>query len=225
MRRDHIDLTLIRHVLQPINWHYFSLWQITSALTVWQQPLLDFKQTQFAFDWQTAMRGAFSYHFGEGVIFACKKPLFVSADDRFRLHNEVGPALEFLDGYKHFAWHGITIAEEIWTNFHLIMPETITHEPNVERRRALIDKYGTARYLTDSDATLVSSDECGDLFRIELKNDEPIVMVRVTNSTPEADGAFKQYFLRVPPDTQTARDGIAWTFGVEAHEYEPQLQT
>ena len=39
-------------------------------------------------------------------------------------------------------------------------------------------------------------------------------MVEVQNSTPEPDGSYRTYFLRVPNHTFTARDGVAWTFGL-----------
>ena len=50
-------------------------------------------------------------------------------------------------------------------------------------------------------------------------------MVEVRNSTPEPDGAFKTYFLRVPPDIQTARAAVAWTFSKDEADYEPQQQS
>jgi hypothetical protein len=50
-------------------------------------------------------------------------------------------------------------------------------------------------------------------------------MVEVVNSTPEPDGTSRTYWLRVPPQTRTARAGVAWTFGVDAAAYRPQRQT
>ncbi len=52
-----------------------------------------------------------------------------------------------------------------------------------------------------------------------------VVMVEVVNSTPEPDGTSRTYWLRVPPATRTAREGVAWTFGVGAEIYEPLQQT
>ena len=46
-------------------------------------------------------------------------------------------------------------------------------------------------------------------------------MVEVRNSTPEPDGSRKTYFLRVPPTVRTAREAVAWTFGLGAVEYRP----
>jgi hypothetical protein len=50
-------------------------------------------------------------------------------------------------------------------------------------------------------------------------------MVEVINSTPELDGTFRTYFLRVPPETRTARQGVAWTFGMTEQEYAPTVET
>ncbi len=54
---------------------------------------------------------------------------------------------------------------------------------------------------------------------------QPLVMVEVVNSTPEPDGRFKHYWLRVPPAVGTAREGVAWSFGMAAEKYAPQLET
>ncbi len=50
-------------------------------------------------------------------------------------------------------------------------------------------------------------------------------MVEVVNSTPEPDGSHRTYWLRVPPSTRTAREGVAWTFGLDSAAYEPLVQT
>jgi len=47
----------------------------------------------------------------------------------------------------------------------------------------------------------------------------------VTNATPEPDGTVRQYVLRVPPTMTTAREAVAWTFGMDAEEYEPQMES
>nr|WP_175438982.1 hypothetical protein [Streptomyces vilmorinianum] len=44
-------------------------------------------------------------------------------------------------------------------------------------------------------------------------------------TTPEPDGTFRTYWLRVPPEMTTARQGVAWTFGLAAAAYEPLVQT
>ncbi len=54
------------------------------------------------------------------------------------------------------------------------------------------------------------------MWRIDLANDEAVVMVEVLDSTPEPDGTHRTYWLRVPPSNRTAREGVAWTFGLDA---------
>lgn len=66
------------------------------------------------------------------------------------------------------------------------------------------------------------------LWRLELREDEPVVMCKVLNSSPEPDGHFKTYVLRVPPQTQTVQQGIAWSFGYEGNQrdaYVPVVET
>ena len=87
----------------------------------------------------------------------------------------------------------------------------------------MIDRFGVQRYLQDSQKVHV--DEYGTLWRMDLPDDEAIVVVQVTNSTPEIDGSFKDYWLRVPPTITRAREGIAWTFGLSEMDYQPEVMT
>ena len=86
-----------------------------------------------------------------------------------------------------------------------------------------MERYGLPRFLTDSGAKLLHEDETGKLYRTEVPNDEPLVMVQVLNSTPEPDGQRKTYSLRVPPDMTKAREAVAWTFGMNADKYAKHL--
>lgn len=89
----------------------------------------------------------------------------------------------------------------------------------------MIERYGQAKYLLDSGAKEIHSDNYGTLYRKDIEDDEPLVMVKVVNSTAEPDGTFKDYFLRVPPTMKRAREAVAWTFGMKETEYEPLAQT
>ncbi len=50
-------------------------------------------------------------------------------------------------------------------------------------------------------------------------------MVEVINATAEPDGGFRHYFLRVPPDTKTAREAVAWSFGLPSRNYAPEIES
>mgnify|MGYP001579500437 CR=1 FL=1 len=63
------------------------------------------------------------------------------------------------------------------------------------------------------------------LYRKEVANDEPLVMVRKVNCTPEPDGSFKVYFKRVPPDINTVLQAVAWEFEREPDYYQPLIET
>jgi len=109
-------------------------------------------------------------------------------------------------------------------------PERITvadieAETNAEVRRVKIERIGQGRYLLDSGAREVHRDDYGTLYRKEVPGDEPLVMVKVLNATPEPDGSFKDYFLRVPSTMRTAREAVAWTFGKNPDNYEPGQET
>ena len=101
----------------------------------------------------------------------------------------------------------------------------ITAERDVEVRRVMLERYGAERYLRESQAAPVQRDARGELWRAELADDEPLVMVRVVNRTPEPDGSHREYWLRVPPTMQTAREAVAWTFGKRPASYAPLRET
>ncbi len=161
----------------------------------------------------------------EHVMFVCEKPLQFNIDDAGRFHGAEGPCLEFNDEFMEFAWHGVIVDEWIITNPDSITIDHIDKCPNAETRRVLIEKYGQFRYLQDTGAEEVQSDSFGTLYKKEIPGDEDLVMVKVVNSSPEPDGTFKDYFLRVPPDMQTAQQAIAWTFGFDEEEYQPLIET
>jgi len=175
-------------------------------------------------DLSLLMRCGFAYCPLTRVLFVCRLPK-IRLDDLNRLHCADGAALEFPDGYKIFAWKGTVVPREI-----IVRPETLTTiridaEQNVELRRALIDKFGVADYLRETCAGIKDQNEMGTLYLKQMPGDEPIALVRVKNSTPESDGTFKEYFLRVPPTMKTVQEAVAWTFNMKPDEYKPSLET
>lgn len=161
----------------------------------------------------------------ENVAFVCEKPQVCAIDEGGRLHSESGPALVFSDGFTSYAWHGVIVDQRIITQPDRITVKEIESTSNVEMRRVLIERYGQPRYLEDTGATIKHQDDYGVLYHKVIPGDEPLAMVKVVNSSPEPDGTYKDYFLRVPPHVQTARQAVAWTFGFEEEEYEVTIET
>ncbi|GAA2205920.1 hypothetical protein GCM10009850_013780 [Nonomuraea monospora] len=161
----------------------------------------------------------------ERLAIITERPVELHLDDLGRLHRADGPALSYADGFALHAWHGMPVPPDFGATMTGLTPERIREEANAELRRAMLEHFGMERYLAESGAKPMQSDETGVLWRIELPGDEPLAMVEVVNSTPEPDGTSRTYFLRVPPWVQRAREGVAWTFGLAEQDYRPQRET
>jgi len=175
----------------------------------------------------------------DGVCFACDRPSRLKLDDRGRLHSETGQSIKYPSGWGLWHWHGVSVPQFIIEQPERITVRSIQKEVNVEVRRVMIERYGQARYLVDSGARLIHADDMGELYSTDIPGDEPLVMVKVMNSTPEPDGSRKPYFLRVHPECRlmltngefgerqpmTARSAVASTFGMTADEYAKHLIT
>lgn len=176
---------------------------------------------------------------GEDVAILCERPWRLARDDQGRLHHPDGPALAYRDGFEVYAWHGVRVPRPI-----IAHPETLSvadidgievgpasqrgdwAADNIEIRRVMLERFGYDRYLREAGAELIHQDRFGRLYRRDLDFDEPIVMVEVTNATPQPDGTRRRYLLRVPPDMRTARQAVAWTFGYDRpSHYNPRIET
>lgn len=119
-------------------------------------------------------------------------------------------------GWRRWLYLPITIQE-------------IQRESNITLRRDLIEKYGKVKFLLDVNAEVLNEDEFGVLYQEDRGKshtiDEELTMVKLKNSTPEPDGTYKEYFLRVPPWIRTAKQGVAWSFGKSDYEYSPVKET
>lgn len=140
-----------------------------------------------------------------------------------RLHHSSNYAIRYRDGTGLHAIRGTVVSEDVF--YGRFTYADIDKEQNVEVRRVMIENFGYERYLRECGARVVHQDEFGTLYRRDLVDDEPIALLRVRNSTPEPDGTFKDYILRVPPTVGTARGAVAWTFGLNMTEYAPEVQT
>jgi hypothetical protein len=182
------------------------------AVTSWAEPAFD------AF-----CAGCWFLFWTDDTLYWVAKPT-LHRDGQRRLHSELGPAVES-DAEPLFFWHGVLVDPYLVRNPQLITVKHIEMESNAEVRRVMMERFGEARYLQESGAQEIHCDDFGVLFRKEVPGDEPLVMVKVVNSTPEPDGTLKDYWLRVPPNMERARQAVAWTFGKQENEYAPEVET
>jgi hypothetical protein len=173
----------------------------------------------------------------ENVAIFQHKPLEIHVDDLGRLHNFNGPAVKYrgTDHCDVYSINGIRVPKSVIYGEFTV--DDIINEQNIEIRRVMIDKYGKDKFIIDSNAIIVHRDDFGILYKKELKNDESIMMVKVVNSTPESDGTYEDYWIRVDPNAygglKTAKAAVASTWRnpdgslVFKHpdEYDPEIQT
>jgi hypothetical protein len=159
----------------------------------------------------------------EREVIAVPRPALHLAGEQ--LHREDGPAIWWPDGARYFFWRGVQVPSKVIETPAALRPAEIRDERNAEVRRVMLERFGTERFIRECGAERVHVDEYGSLWRAELAGDEALVMVEVVNSSPEPDGSFKNYWLRVPPSIRTARGAVAWTFGMEPRDYRPRVQT
>jgi len=171
------------------------------------------------------------------VVIFQHRPKNIHLDDRGRLHNEHGAAIEYRGMGLSNVWaiHGVRTSEKVITR--QFDWKDIDSEKNVEVRRIMIDLYGQSKYIEESGLKPVHTDDFGTLYRKEFTGDETLVVVKVINSTPEPDGSYKDYWLRVDPNAyggvKTALDAVASTWRNSdgsmifdsPQKYQPDIQT
>ncbi|MBC7268210.1 MAG: hypothetical protein H5T76_05725 [Streptomyces sp.] len=204
--------------------------------------------------WLETVRSCGSWWPFEDVCVVSERPTEVHLepgpeDSTSRLHHSDGPALLYPDGTAVHAWHGVRVPPYVITGE--LTGQDWLNEANSEVRRAIADRMGYDWLLEHCGARRFATDDYGSLWRIPdprdpstLRQDygppvgdgrwyypdgsepeEDIVLVLVENSTPEPDGSYRRYALRVPPDQTVPRDAIGWTFGLPPDTYAPDAMT
>ena len=104
--------------------------------------------------------------------------------------------------------------------------EVIKHK-NTEVRYVGMKIYGYERMREEKRFIVLDTDEekGQELLKFDGAMDEPIILVKVINGTPEPNGTYKEYFLHVPPTITTCKQAVAWTFGKEEKTYHPSQET
>ena len=159
------------------------------------------------------------------LLYICEHPVAIDRDEQGRLHHGQHAAIQWPDGWGVWAWHGVRVPWHIIENPQSLTIKEIDGEQNSEVRRVMIHRFGQERYLVKGNAKKIHEDRYGILYRKERSEDSPLCMVHVINSTPEPDGSLKPYFLRVPPEIETARAAVAWSFAMNEKEYEPTVES
>ena len=159
------------------------------------------------------------------AVIICERPTILHVDQQGRLHADDGPALHYADGWAIWSWHGTTVPADLITPGW--DPHRILNEPNLEIRRAAIERLGWPDFTDQAGLTLVATapDPANpgcDLHLYDVPEQVYGAHVRVLvcdNATRERDGTRRTYGLTVPADIKDPVHAAAWTFNLPASTY------
>ncbi len=160
----------------------------------------------------------------ERLCWLAERPQVVHHDDRGRLHFPKGPAVRYGDGWTAYAWKGVLVPRWIIERPELISVRAIGAALDPQVRRCMIEILTPERFIAEGGAYRVAQDETGTLWRQRWRW-EAWAAVEVVNGTPEPDGKHKHYFLQVPANMRSAREAVAWTYGLPEQRYRPSVRT
>lgn len=179
----------------------------------------------------------------ESYPFALKHEVIIKRNLEGSIHCDDGPAYIsktrlqwFQDGKQHgldidiygsksYYFEGVLIPPRYFLDPESLTFEEIINHPNTEVRYVGLKIYGYDR--VREKCKIIDKGKDGmELMKLEQKNlSEPLMILKVLNSTPEADGTQKSYFLVVPPDMKTAEQAVAWTFRFDKpKDYHPEQE-
>lgn len=122
-------------------------------------------------------------------------------------------------------WRGVPIDDRVAFRPEEITALEVLAEENAEVRRVKLERIGLDRFLAEAQPEVLDEDtDPGgprQLLRVELEGDEPLICVLVR--CPSTD---RRYTLRVPPETRTCRQAVAWVAGFDdPDDYRPIVET
>ncbi|MEM7712561.1 MAG: DUF6745 domain-containing protein, partial [Cyanobacteria bacterium P01_A01_bin.68] len=155
--------------------------------------------------------------FGKKTCLVSECPLKLFLDNEKLLHAEAKPALEYADGIKVYAYHGMIIPE-LYGKDHPKEwePSWLLQEQNAELRKILIQEIGYSHILEELQAIEIDSYQEYTLLKINSDIDiEPIYLLKMT-----CPSTGNIHVLRVPPHMKSAYEAITWiNWGIPPEDF------
>ena len=129
-------------------------------------------------------------------------------DERGRPHSTTGPAIEYRDGWKLYAWKGIMVPEHIIEQPETITAKGILKENNTEIRRAMVDIIGIEKFIVDSKGKTL--DEQGEYELLEVPYLDGGSMIALKMRCPTTSAI---YVHTVHPSVTNVEQALAWKRG------------
>jgi hypothetical protein len=201
----------------PIDFACLGLHAYLHDVLAWQEPAQSMR------GWWTIAKNAGWIVPYEHICWISERPSALRWDHRCRLHCPDGPALRYRDGWCVHAWKGVQIPAWMIEHPELITPARIDDTFDPVLRNSMIEIMTPQRFVQSGTVSKVAEDETGILWRRSWTFRGVTIgswcAVEVVNGTPEPDGSRRHYFLRVPSRMGTAREAVAWTYGVSEPQY------
>lgn len=147
----------------------------------------------------------------------CDRPKTIKLNDQFKKHSTSGPAIEFRDGFRIYAYNDYTIPNDkswIIDSPENINVNNINNENNAEIRRIMIDIFGIEKYLKESGAEYLDMDA-----GINCTGSAPRFLVKDSNGDKwliGSDGSTKRtYIMPAPQEANTAKEAHNIIAGVD----------
>ena len=153
-------------------------------------------------------------------VVVTERPTLLNRDEEGRLHSLSEAAIQYSDSWGLWSSHGVVVTQQIIEAPETLTTEQIIKETNAEVKRVMLEQYGFENFMKNTQAAKLDSSDFGTLWKADVGDDEPLVMVQVED--PSTD---RVYMLRVPPTMTRAREAVAWTFNIPEKSYNPVIQT
>jgi hypothetical protein len=171
---------------------------------------------------QAAIHGGFRV-MHEKFCIVSDFPDTIKIDEANLPHCEDGPSHLWSDGFALYHWHGVSIPAEWIEDKQSLTAKVALQWHNIEQRRAACEILGWAKVLEELDAKVIDKDddpEIGTLLEVELPGSgtERFIFVQC--------GTGRKFAIPVPKDCgDTALAANAWTYGLDADTYRPEVRT
>ena len=178
-------------------------WDWNSWIDYWQRiSILD--KDDMRISKLLGLSSAYDFLMYENLVIACEHPSNLKKDDQGRLHCDDGTAISWEDGYELYFINGVNVDEQIVMSPESITADQIQSQSNQEKRRIMIERYGTGKYLTDIDASVIDVDLRG------VDGGGARALMRESNGNQwlvATDGSTERvYHLFVPSNVKTCRE-------------------
>jgi hypothetical protein len=221
-------LPIVARFLVLCTQHWAKMVQGGNQWSAWDSYLSFFRHiTKLPLDyskwqhWETAALHAGPRFMHAKFAIVCDRPEFIRRDSAHRPHCTDGPFCRWRDGVALYRVRGVEVPRKWIEQRETLDPMTALTSPNIEQRRAAAEIIGWSRVMEKMLPRTIDRDsdpEIGELLEVTIEH-APARFLKVRC------GTGRVFVLPVPREMRTAREANAWTYGLSADEFRPEVRT